>query len=45
MGDLGETKTDLFLQRDLDDPNQLEIVQEFSLCAQWPQGGLATRPP
>jgi hypothetical protein len=32
--DLGEAKTDLFLQGDLDDPNQLEIVQEFSVYAQ-----------
>jgi hypothetical protein len=33
---LGEAKTDLFLLSDLDNPNQLEIVHEFSVLAQEP---------
>jgi hypothetical protein len=34
MGDLGKSRSGIFLRRGLDDPNQLEIAQQFSVLAQ-----------
>jgi hypothetical protein len=35
-GDLGKSRSGIFLRGDLDDPNQLEIAHEFSVLAQQP---------
>jgi hypothetical protein len=32
--DLGETRSDLFLPRNLDDPNRIESTDEIRFCAQ-----------
>jgi hypothetical protein len=32
--DLGETRSDIFLPRNLDDPNHVESASEIRLCAQ-----------
>jgi hypothetical protein len=34
MGDLGKSRSGIFLRRGLDDPNQPEIVQQFFVRAQ-----------
>jgi hypothetical protein len=33
MGDLGKSRSDIFLRGGLDDPNQLEIVEQFVVLA------------
>jgi uncharacterized protein (DUF433 family) len=43
-GDLGKSKTGIFFNEGLDDPNHVDPAQQFSLCAHVGRGGSVTQP-